>query len=168
MKETTRKAPAFIADAHLGKLARHLRFGSWYTLYFPDIADAALLALARAQGRILLTRDRGIHPGRGVRLHRLQARDLPPALAELAAAYDLATTFRPFTRCMVCNATLKSVEAAAIRERVPPRVYESFHSFKTCPNCHRIYWKGDHYQRMIREWERAFQTSQTTNAITSY
>ena len=156
MKETTQKAPAFLADAHLGKLARHLRFGGWDTLYFPDIVDGELLDLSRVQGRILLTRDRGIHPGRGVRLHRLESRELFPSLAELAATYDLAATFRPFTRCMVCNAPLKSVEAAAIRERVPPRVYESFHSFKTCPHCPRIYWQGDHYQRMIEEWKAIF------------
>ncbi|WP_042203839.1 Mut7-C RNAse domain-containing protein [Nitratifractor salsuginis] len=152
----SRAKPAFIADAHLGKLARHLRFGGWDTLYFPSIADGELLNLARIQERILLTRDRGIHLGKGVRLHRLEAEELLPALIELAETFDLADTYDPFTRCMVCNTELQPIEADAVRGKVPPLVSRHFHTFKTCPHCQRIYWPGDHYQRMLEEWKEIF------------
>jgi uncharacterized protein with PIN domain len=160
MKDGPHESPSFIADAHLGKLARHLRFGGWDTLYFSSIGDGELLELARTQGRILLTRDRGIHPGKGVRLHRLESKELLPALTELAAAFDLADAFRPFTRCMVCNRELRPVEASKVLGKVPPLVVQRFSDFKACPHCHRIYWPGDHYHRMLEEWKEIFTQAQ--------
>ena len=51
--ETTR----FVADVHLGKLARHLRVMGLDTAYRADADDTALAGLAHREGRILLTRD---------------------------------------------------------------------------------------------------------------
>ncbi|MDI7277663.1 MAG: Mut7-C RNAse domain-containing protein, partial [Anaerolineae bacterium] len=49
--------PSFVADAMLGRLARWLRILGYDTLYDPRWHDDELVRLARAQGRILLTRD---------------------------------------------------------------------------------------------------------------
>src|SRR3972149_761952 len=47
----------FIADSMLGRLATWLRILGYDTLYFRDAQDGRLVALARREGRILLTRD---------------------------------------------------------------------------------------------------------------
>lgn len=48
----------FIADAHLGGLARLLRMSGFDTLYDNDFEDGQIAALAAAEQRIVLTRDR--------------------------------------------------------------------------------------------------------------
>jgi len=156
MKKIVERAPGFIADAHLGKLARHLRFAGCDTLLFREGSDRELMRIAAAESRILLTRDRGI-PEEGtpivVRLHSPKLRE---QLIELSRRFPLHECFCPFCRCMVCNTPLRSVSRDAVRGRVPPAVAEDFHAFKECPGCGRIYWKGDHYRRMLREWEEIF------------
>src|SRR5262245_5316693 len=48
----------FVVDTMLGRLARWLRAMGYDTLYLGQAEDRQLLQLARAQARILLTRDR--------------------------------------------------------------------------------------------------------------
>ncbi|HUF82235.1 MAG TPA: DUF5615 family PIN-like protein, partial [Burkholderiales bacterium] len=50
----------FVADVHLGTLARHLRLLGFDTVWRNDLEDDAIIALARDERRIILTRDKGI------------------------------------------------------------------------------------------------------------
>ena len=52
--------PRFVVDAHLGRLAAYLRMLGFDTWYRNDAEDARLAAIAAAERRILLTRDRGL------------------------------------------------------------------------------------------------------------
>lgn len=62
--------PRFLADAMLGRLARWLRTLGFDTRYDPAIHDPELVALAAAEGCVLLTRDRHLiehlRPGRAL------------------------------------------------------------------------------------------------------
>src|SRR5438128_2477471 len=53
-------APRFVLDVHLGTLARRLRLLGIDTAYANDRDDDALIAQAGAEGRVLLTQDRGL------------------------------------------------------------------------------------------------------------
>jgi uncharacterized protein with PIN domain len=144
----------FLADCHLGKLARHLRFGGFDTLYYPRAEDSELLELARRERRLLLTRDRELAARCGKDALLLRSVRLEEQLAELAGVLPLAEGFAPFTRCMVCNTPLREADRVEACPRIPPKVCESFDAFRYCPGCGRIYWKGDHYRAMMRRWER--------------
>ena len=50
----------FIADCHLGKLAKYLRLLGIDTLYFPHIEDDELLRIAKDEDRTILTKDRSL------------------------------------------------------------------------------------------------------------
>jgi len=50
----------FVLDTHLGKLAVYLRMLGFDTLYRRDFGDDELAAIAAGEGRILLTKDRGL------------------------------------------------------------------------------------------------------------
>ncbi len=50
--------PRFVADGHLGKLARNLRLLGLDTVYERDADDPRLLEIMVSQDRVLLTRDR--------------------------------------------------------------------------------------------------------------
>ena len=50
----------FVVDCMLGKLAKWLKILGFDALFFSKIEDEELLALARKEGRTLLTRDTGL------------------------------------------------------------------------------------------------------------
>src|SRR5687767_9828609 len=52
--------PRFVADTHLGKLARHLRMAGFDTEWGNDWDDDRFVALSAAQRRTILTRDKGM------------------------------------------------------------------------------------------------------------
>jgi uncharacterized protein with PIN domain/sulfur carrier protein ThiS len=139
----------FIADAHLGGLARFLRMLGFDTLHSNTFADAEIRRLAQTERRIVLTRDRELLKCREV-LRGAYVRALKPEaqLAEVARRYALAEAARPFTLCLACNVVLHPLERAAVAHRVPPAVYELHGEFMGCPACDRVFWPGSHYRRM--------------------
>ncbi|HRP24882.1 Mut7-C RNAse domain-containing protein [Thauera sp.] len=141
----------FIADAHLGGLARLLRLTGFDTLYDNHYADDEIVAIATREHRIVLTRDRELLKRRsithGCYVHALKP---PQQAAELFQRLDLARSARPFTRCLQCNATLHPIDKALIAHRLPPHVREHQQRFSSCEGCQRIFWEGSHWQRMRR------------------
>lgn len=142
--------PRFVADAHLGGLARMLRMAGFDTLFDNRYEDAAMTALANREGRVLLTRDRALLMHRVV-THGCYVHALKPAeqLRELYERLDLATHARPFSLCMRCNQPLFEIDKQAARDRVPPRVLERHERFVGCDGCGRIFWEGSHWQDML-------------------
>jgi uncharacterized protein with PIN domain len=55
----------------------------------------------------------------------------------------------PSSRCSLCNAPLQAIQRARVRNLVPPYVFSTQHSFKRCPQCSRVYWRGTHWQRIL-------------------
>ncbi len=139
----------FIADAHLGGLARLLRLAGFDTLYRNDFSDREIVGLSLAEHRIVLTRDRELLKLRelthGCFVHALK----PEAqFRELVRRLDLAGSVRPFSRCLECNQPLQAVDKAVVFDRLPPSVRAAHDRFTTCPRCRRIYWQGSHWQRL--------------------
>lgn len=142
-------AMRFVADAHLGRLARLLRMAGFDTLYDNYFDDDEIEAIAVRDGRIVLTRDRELLKRRGVAhgcyVHALKA---PRQLREIFERLDLAGSVRPFTLCLYCNAPLHAVDKARVADRLPPSVRALQTEFSSCDVCCRIYWKGSHWGRM--------------------
>ena len=140
--------PTFIADCHLGKLAKYLRLMGFDTLYFNSIDDNDLIELANLQDRIILTRDRVLHERHESPTCYLASVDNLEQLKELQKHFSI----KEYTlngRCIICNTTLQSVEKSKIEDQLPPKVKHYFSEFEICPTCNRIYWHGDHYKRMM-------------------
>ncbi len=142
-------SPRLAADAHLGRLARHLRFAGYDTLWHEHGSDAELAALARDQGRIVLTRDRALLMHRDV-VRGCYLRPTEPwdQMAELARRLPLDLRARRPARCLVCNAMPVEVDRQAVLAELPPRTRQSFDRFWRCPGCARVFWRGSHWQRM--------------------
>jgi uncharacterized protein with PIN domain len=151
--ETAGGAPRFLADAMLGRLATWLRVLG-YDAEYDRARDAALVARARIEGRILLTRDTGL----------LRRRDLPPhlfirsdavraQLTEVLAALRLPARPAAEPRCLRCNVLLEPRSRSAVEGRVPDFVWASQERFWACPRCQRLYWPGTHRRRMAETLE---------------
>jgi uncharacterized protein len=141
----------FVLDTHLGKLARHLRLAGFDSLWRNDYDDDEIVAIAVAQKRVVLTRDKGILMRRAVeRGHFVRETDAERQLAEVVRAFQLEGALQPFTRCRVCNALLRPLPKAAVADRVPEQVRATLERFSECPECGRVFWEGRHFDRLQR------------------
>lgn len=139
----------FVADAHLGGLARLLRMAGFDTVYDNHFADAEIERIAGDDGRIVLSRDRELLKRRSIS-HGCYVHALKPdaQLTEIIARLDLAGSLNPLSRCLECNVPLEAVAKAQVVERIPPNVRQQHQRFSTCGACRRIFWEGSHWQRM--------------------
>ncbi len=154
------REPRFVLDAHLGRLAVYLRLLGFDTLYRNDFIDEELARISRDEGRILLTRDRGllkrsaVTHGYAVRETAYKAQAL-----EVLRRFDLWGMIEPFTRCLECNGRLEPVEKAAVLAQLPEETRRYYEEFWQCQSCGKVYWQGSHYEKMrefveeaVRRW----------------
>ena len=137
----------------LGTLAKWLRIMGYDTLFDPDLNDHQLVRQARADDRVLLTRDRELARRRGVRTLLLASEQLDDQLRQVLADLDLEPG-QSFSRCPVCNESLVDLDREAAQARVPTYVAQTHKTFKVCPTCQRVYWRGTHWQRMDSQLAR--------------
>lgn len=140
---------AFIADVHLAKLARLLRLLGFDTLYSKSYRDDELVALAVAQKRIVLTRDRGLLK-HGALTHGYWLRSTQPIeqAREVVRRFDLVRLAAPFTRCLLCNGLLEILAPSAAHAAIPPQVAQRQREYFVCSECQKIYWRGTHYPKL--------------------
>lgn len=154
MPEETR----FIADVMLGKLATWLRLLGCDVEYFPKISDDDLVERASRSGLVILTRDTELIRRRKALGNHFFVRgnDFRDQLRQVAERYSIVPTGRILTRCLRCNETLEAIDRSAVRERVPPYVFETQTDFWTCNRCGRIYWRGTHHDKALAEIREIF------------
>jgi len=145
----------FVLDTHLGKLAVYLRMLGFDTWYRNDYRDEVLARISSGEGRILLTRDRGLLK-RSLVTHGYWLRATKPRrqLVEVLRRFDLFGSTMPFRRCLRCNGLLQPVPKEVVIGKLGPKTREYYHEFAICRVCERVYWKGSHYRRMARFIQR--------------
>lgn len=149
------REPRFIADVHLGRLARYLRLLGFDTLYRNDLGDDEIIAVAVGERRIVLTRDLGILKHNAV-THGVFVRATDPdgQVLEILARLDLRARVQPFSRCLECNGLLTVLAPQLARPLVPPRVRLGQTRFLRCQGCGRVYWRGSHFRRLCQVLQR--------------
>ena len=149
VREQPLRVMRFIADAHLGGLARLLRMSGFDTLHDNRYRDDEIEHISGAQHRIVLTRDRDLLKRRaithGCYVHALGSTQ---QLREIFTRLDLAGSSRPFTLCLRCNAPLQSIDKAQVAPVLPPTVCARYEHFSFCGVCERVFWEGSHWRRM--------------------
>jgi uncharacterized protein with PIN domain len=143
---------SFVVDAMLGTLAKWLRILGYDAAYDPGLDDYQLMRLARAEDRVLLTRDRELARRRGIQTLLIRSEVLEEQLRQLRSELDLQPA-ASFSRCPVCNELLASLDREAARSRVPAYVARTQERFRLCPGCGRVYWRGSHWQQMEERLE---------------
>lgn len=136
----------------LGTLAKWLRILGYDALYDPGLDDYQLMRLARAEDRVLLTRDVELAQRRGLRTLLIDSQELDEQLRQVLSELDLEPA-PSFSRCPVCNEELVTLDREAARTRVPAYVARTHKQFRLCPGCGRVYWRGSHWQQMAERLE---------------
>jgi len=157
----------FIVDNNVGKLAKWLRIMGYDTVFFTGIDDSRMVAKALAEGRVILTRDTGIMKRGLVTSGRLEAilissEEPEKQKRQVIKTLNLDCQFRPFALCLECNQPLVEKNKDQVKDRVPPHVFKTQSQYVECPTCHRIYWRGTHWQAMTRELEKLIKTANDT------
>jgi len=149
----------FIVDNNVGKLAKWLRVMGYDTLFFDGSDDSGMIAIALAEDRVILTRDTQIMKRRVVTSGQLKVMliqsDKPELqMQQVIDTLNLDCQFKPFSICLECNQALVERSKQQVKDLVPPYVFKTQSQYMECPACHRIYWRGTHWQAMTKKLEK--------------
>ena len=123
------------------------------TIFFNGSDDRDMVATALEEDRIMLTRDtqlmkRGLITSGRIKAVLIKSDRPELQMRQIIEELNLNTSFRPFTLCLECNQPLEEKTREQVKELVPPYVFKTQNQYRQCPRCHRIYWRGTHWQAM--------------------
>ena len=158
----------FIVDNNVGKLAKWLRMMGYDTLFFDGSNDSHMVATALAEDRIILTRDTQIVKRRvvtsgQVKVILITSDDPERQVRQVIDTLNLDYHFRPFTICLECNQPLAERSREHVKDLVPPYVFQTQSQYVECPACHRIYWRGTHWQAMNKKLKKFMEIDEIAN-----
>jgi uncharacterized protein with PIN domain len=149
----------FVADGHLGTLARDLRLLGFDVAYDPRAEDRQLLRVMERENRALLTRDRRLLMHAVVRTgYCPRSQNADEQTIEVIRRFDLLAAIAPFTRCLRCNAPLQKISKDEIIERLEPLTRIYYKAFRRCTGCDQIYWAGSHFSKLQKRLEQILAT----------
>jgi uncharacterized protein len=112
----------FVLDGMLGKLARWMRMMGHDAQYSTALNDAELMAIARSEKRVLLTRDLALYQqatAKGIEAYYIEGNTEPERLANLSIRFRISLTIDlEKTRCPKCNTKLAVVSKEEIVDKV--------------------------------------------------
>ena len=139
----------FVVDCMLGKLAKWLKILGFDAIFFSKIEDDALLAIARNENRVLLTRDTGlIERIKTTKSLFIESENWRDQVEQVLDEFDLWRDVQPNSRCIECNVRIKDLPREKARNLVTPFVFENADTFALCPDCGRVFWRGTHLKDM--------------------
>lgn len=134
--------PRFIADHMLGSLAKWLRIMGYDTVYDKALDDGRISAVARAENRFVLTRDKELAKEPGALL--VEDDQLDGQLSAVGARFGLKFD-EAAIRCTACNGGLEEVPKDSVKESIPEGAYANNEKFWKCAGCGKVYWRGSHW-----------------------
>jgi uncharacterized protein len=150
-----RSITRFVADGHLGTLARNLRLLGFDVAYDRQAPDRRLLSVMEREDRALLTRDRRLLMHAVVRHgYCPRSQNADDQTIEVIRRFALFDSIAPFTRCLRCNAPLHRVVKGDVIEKLEPLTKIYYEEFHRCSGCGQIYWAGSHFSKLERRLEK--------------
>ena len=151
----------FLTDAMYGRLTRFLRIFGYDTVYADDleeyfhispVPDEKLAEYAIENNRIIITRDYEFHKKHRDRSIFLEGEGVYNYLDQLKKKLKLDYNFEMQTaRCSVCNSELEKVkDKNLIINDVKPETFKHFEEFYQCAKCKKVYWKGTHIEKIMK------------------
>ena len=151
MTAPTSEQVKFAADRMLGRLARWLRVLGQDVIYGRHLSGYGLIHAARAENRLILTRDRGLKHKQPPKFIFIDSNDYREQLRQVIRECGLSVEAALFTRCLECNGVLQTKSKESVEPLVPPYVFSTQEMFFWCSQCRRVYWPATHHQKMLEE-----------------
>jgi hypothetical protein len=139
----------FIADANVIRLGRLMLILGFDVELCRKGSDKDIADKARAQSRIVLTRDTALLKRKMITFARRVRADLPyDQVLEVVRFFGLEQKSAFFSRCTACNTLLVPRAKDEILHLLEPKTRLYFHRFFQCPACSRVFWRGSHVENM--------------------
>jgi uncharacterized protein with PIN domain len=123
-------------------------------LYSVQLSDNELLGLAKAECRVLLTRDLELYKraiGRGLDAFYVEGKTESSRLAEVTERYGLTLELDMDSAfCPLCNTKLRAAPKEQLKSELEKNTYLYYDKFWKCPNCGQVYWQGAHWKQITK------------------
>jgi len=127
--------------------------------YSKSLDDDQLIARAKEEERVLLTRDLKLYQratSQGTDTFLVEGKTEDEKLAELAERFNLKLEIDVATSyCPKCNTRIEFVFKDEVANHVPSTTYAYYNEFWKCPKCGQIYWQGAHWKRIEATLKKA-------------
>jgi uncharacterized protein with PIN domain len=127
--------------------------------YSSQSEDAELIAMAKKEHRVLLTRDLELYQravAKGIDAFYVEGRTEAEKLAELAKRFDFSLTIDlRRSRCPRCNTKIRLTPKEKLAGKVEKNTFTYYDEFWKCPKCGHIYWQGAHWKGILATLEEA-------------
>jgi len=144
----------YLCDQMLGTLAKWLRIFGFDTFYAnSEMQDSELIDISKKEKRVLVTRDKDLlrrARKEKLRVIEIDSTHIDEQIKKVICQEEIDQT-KVLSRCILCNSLLEEIEKEEVEKNVPRRVFDCNEKFWFCPNCKKLYWKGTHYENMIRK-----------------
>ena len=142
----------FIADVNVIRLGRLLILLGFDVIYSPSYSDQEIADIAETQSRIVLTRDTDLLKRNKIVFAKRIRANLPyDQVIETINFFGLANLISFFSRCTACNIKLMTVSKKDVMHLLEPKTKRYFHTFFQCPRCKSVYWRGSHYDNILKK-----------------
>ncbi|HEV8720647.1 MAG TPA: Mut7-C RNAse domain-containing protein [Candidatus Binatia bacterium] len=141
----------FAADRMLGRLVKWLRVIGQDVTYGQHLTGYGLIRAARAESRLILTRDRRLKQKQPPPFMFIASDHYREQLRQVIQECGLKPGDGMFTRCVECNTVLQPRSKETVEKIVPPYVFSTQGKFSWCAQCQRVYWPATHHQKMLEE-----------------
>jgi uncharacterized protein len=151
----------FAADGMLQSLATWLRVLGYDCLAGRELFGRRLLEQAMAEDRVFLTRNHHLYNDwpralvERAQILQVAGERFHEQLREVVVKFALDHRQFVFTRCVVCNESLRAAAKPEASGSVPASVAAREQEFWRCARCGRFFWRGSHVEnslRRLRQW----------------
>jgi len=153
-----------LCDEMLMRLGRWLRAAGYDTaIAETGVPDREIIALARREGRLLITRDRKMAEFRDGSecVFILTGNTLDECALEVSGRLTIDWLYAPFSRCLLCNRLLEPGDDVMLQD-IPLHSRKAASKAYYCPGCDKLFWRGGHVRRMRQKlagWNREVRHS---------
>jgi len=138
----------------LGTLAKWLRIFGFDTFYAnSQMDDSQLIDISKNEKRVLITRDKNLlqrAKKEKLKVIEINTTDINQQINKVINQIKINPSMA-LSRCILCNTELDEIKKDEVEKKVPKRVFDSNEKFWFCPKCKKVYWKGTHYDNMIKK-----------------
>ncbi len=149
-----KKQSKFIMEENLNRLAKWVRMIGCDVVVYKNISLQKMINIARKEKRVFVTRSK-----KKSNLKLNYKRWLIRSDNYLKQLEELKPILQPqqlFSRCIKCNRKLNDIHKSKTKNLVPDKVYRKYKEYKICRRCGKIFWKGTHYQKMLKKLKKNY------------
>ena len=143
--------PKFLLSENLNRLARYLRMMGYDAVVYKSISFSNKIRLLNKDRRTYLTRSsKESKSNQKFNRFLIKSTNINEQLQEIKKYITFPNDFI-FSRCIECNKLLYNIEKEKVSKLVPEYILQNHENFLVCRKCGKIYWKGTHYQDMMKK-----------------